>query len=60
MANIQNWDLIQTNKITGISKLKCPCCTDARKNKADKSLYVNFNSGVAKCYNDGCSALFLS
>ena len=56
--NIQNWNLIQTNKTTGISKLKCPACTDTRKNKNDRSLYVNFNSGVGKCFNDGCSALF--
>lgn len=58
MANIQNWDLIQTNKTTGTAKLKCPCCVDGRKNKSDRSLYVNFNSGVGKCFNDGCSALF--
>lgn len=58
MANIQNWNLIQTNKVTGTAKLKCPCCVDGRKNKADRSLYVNFNSGVGKCFNDGCSALF--
>ena len=58
MANIQNWNLIQSNKNTGISKMKCPACTDTRKNKADRSLYVNFNSGVAKCFNDGCNALF--
>jgi len=56
--NIQNWDLIQTNKTNGTAKLKCPACTDTRKNKQDRSLYVNFNSGVGKCFNDGCSALF--
>ena len=56
--NIQNWDLIVTNKVSGTGKLKCPACTDTRKNKNDKSLYVNFNSGVGKCFNDGCSALF--
>ena len=58
MSNIKNWDLIQTNKTNGTAKLKCPACTDTRKNKSDKSLYVNFNSGVGKCFNDGCSALF--
>ena len=41
--NIQNWDLIQTNKTNGTAKLKCPACTDTRKNKQDRSLYVNFN-----------------
>jgi twinkle protein len=58
MANIQNWDLIQTNKTSGTAKLKCPVCTETRKNKSDKSLYVNFSSGVAKCFNDSCNALF--
>lgn len=56
--NIQNWDLIRTNKTSGTAKLKCPACTDIRKHKQDRSLYVNFNSGVGKCFNDGCSALF--
>jgi twinkle protein len=58
MANIGNWDLIQTNKTNGTAKLKCPACTDTRKNKADRSLYVNFNSGVGKCFNSGCDTLF--
>ena len=56
--NIQNWDLIVTNKLSGTAKLKGPACTDTRKNKQDRSLYVNFNSGVGKCFNDGCSALY--
>ena len=56
--NIQDWNLIQTNKTSGTAKLKCPACTGERKNKSDRSLYVNFSSGVGKCFNDGCSALF--
>lgn len=56
--NIQNWDLIQTNKTSGVSKLKCPVCHDGRKNKSDKSLTVWHNNGTAKCFNDGCNALF--
>jgi twinkle protein len=58
MKNIQPWDLIQTNKTNGIAKLKCPCCHDSRKNKLDKSLTVWLNNGTAKCFNDGCNALF--
>lgn len=58
MSNIQNWDLIQTNKVSGTAKIKCPICTDTRKNKQDKSLMVWFNNGTAKCFNDGCNALF--
>jgi twinkle protein len=58
MSNIQNWNLIETNKVNGTGKLKCPACIDTRQNKADKSLYINFNSGVAKCFYNGCNALF--
>ena len=58
MSNIQNWDLIQTNKVSGRQKLKCPSCTETRSNKQDKSLMVWFDIGVAKCYNIGCEALF--
>ena len=56
--NIQNWDLIQTNKTSGVSKMKCPVCHDGRKNKSDKSLTVWHNNGTAKCFNNGCDALF--
>jgi len=56
MSNIHNWALIETNKTSGTAKLKCPVCGPDRKNKADKSLYVNFNSGVAKCFH--CEGLF--
>lgn len=56
MANVQDWNLIQTNKVSGTAKLKCPVCTDGRKNKTDRPLYVNFNSGVGKCFH--CEALF--
>ena len=56
MPNIQSWNLIQTNKNSGTAKLKCPTCTDTRKNKTDRSLYVNFNNGIGKCFN--CEALY--
>lgn len=52
---IFNWEQIQTNRVNGITKIKCPICTPTRKNKTDRSLYVNLNSGVAKCFN--CEAL---
>lgn len=54
---IFDWNLIQTNRVNGITKIKCPICTPTRKNKTDRSLYVNLNSGVAKCFNTGCDAL---
>lgn len=56
MKKVFEWSLIDTNKTSGITKCKCPVCTPTRKNKSDRSLYINFNSGVAKCYN--CEALF--
>ena len=55
MHTIFDWNKIETNKTSGIAKAKCPECTPTRKNKNDRSLYVNFNSGVAKCFN--CDAL---
>lgn len=56
MTNIHSWELIEINKTSGTSKLKCPVCISERKNKNDKSLYVNFNSGVGKCFH--CEGLF--
>lgn len=56
MSNIHNWDLIETNKTSGTAKVKCPVCGPDRKNKADKSLYIKFDSGVAKCFH--CEGLF--
>lgn len=58
MSNIHNWNLIETNKVSGTAKIKCPICANDRQNKADKSLYINFGSGVAKCFYNGCNALF--
>lgn len=55
MATIFEWDKIQTNKTSGVAKVKCPVCNDTRTNKGDKSLYVRFDSGVAKCFH--CEAL---
>lgn len=57
MNQIFEWSLIDDRgKTTGSGKLKCPVCIDNRSNKADKSLYVHYGSGVAKCfYCDGLS-----
>lgn len=35
----------------GVKKTTCPACSHDRKKKNDPCLYVNFESGVAKCYN---------
>lgn len=58
MANIQKWELLELRKSSGTEKTKCPCCHDGRKNKSDKSLTIWHNNGTAKCFNDGCNALF--
>lgn len=54
---IFDWNNIEhkSHKTTGSAKLKCPECLDARKNKADRPLYVRYDSGVAKCFH--CEAI---
>lgn len=55
--NIGNWSDIDTKgKQTGQGKFHCPECYDTRKNKRDRPLFVNLNSGVGKCFN--CDTLF--
>lgn len=34
----------------GRKKMRCPFCSDRRSNKRDKSLYINFDIGVARCF----------
>ena len=46
-----NWEDIETNKTSGVTKTTCPSCSHTRKKKKDPCLYVNLDSGVAKCYN---------
>lgn len=46
------WELIGTgNANSGVKKTTCPACSHTRKKKKDPCLYVNLDSGVAKCYN---------
>jgi twinkle protein len=53
---IFDWNNIQhKSSQSGTAKLKCPECNDARKNKADRPLYVRYDSGIAKCFH--CDAL---
>jgi len=51
MNNIFDWNLIDHKKDKGIAKTTCPACIDTRTNKKDKSLYVRYDSGVAKCFH---------
>lgn len=51
-----NWDDIEVRgDRSGKKKTTCPNCSADRKKKKDPCLYVNFTSGIAKCYN--CPAL---
>ena len=50
------WDEIKVRgSYSGVKKTTCPKCSHERRKKNDNCLYVNFESGVAKCYH--CSAL---
>lgn len=57
MHKIFDWHKIEhkSERLSGTAKLKCPECNDGRKNKADKPLYVRYDSGIAKCFH--CEAL---
>lgn len=54
-----DWDKIEVRGTrTGVKKTICPNCSHTRKKKKEPCLYVNFDSGVAKCFN--CDALGFS
>jgi twinkle protein len=54
MSNFIEWDLIDVKgKTKGVKKTTCPSCSAERKKKTDPCLYVNLDSGVAKCFNCG-------
>lgn len=50
-----NWDKvgIDISKVRG-GKTDCPQCHATRKNKKDKSLYINLDNGVYRCFNHPC------
>jgi twinkle protein len=46
------WETIEVKgSEVGVKKTTCPACSHERKKKKDPCLYVNYESGVAKCYN---------
>lgn len=56
MAELINWDdIVVKGSESGSKKTSCPKCSPERKKKNDPCLYVNFDSGVAKCFH--CMAL---
>ena len=50
MKTFIDWQDITAKRGKGIEKVKCPSCIDQRSNKADKSLSVNHDLGLAKCH----------
>jgi twinkle protein len=44
---------IKLTRRSGNEKVKCPQCSDGRKNKADKPLSVNITTGEYNCHNCG-------
>jgi len=50
-----NWDKvgIDISKVQN-GKAFCPKCHHERKNKRDRSLYVNLQSGIYKCFHSSC------
>lgn len=50
-----NWDKVDID-ITKVQSGKafCPKCHHTRKNKRDRSLYVNLQTGVYKCFHSSC------
>jgi twinkle protein len=56
MKKFIEWDSIEVKgNQSGKKKTTCPNCSHTRKKKKDPCLYVDFTSGVAKCFN--CEAL---
>jgi len=56
MNKFFDFDSIQVRgSRSGVKKTICPVCSADRKKKNDPCLYVNFDSGVAKCFN--CTSL---
>lgn len=55
MNNFINWSELETKKVNGKEKVRCPSCDDIRSDKRDKSLLINHNEGYGKCFY--CEAL---
>ena len=55
MNEFINWEDLDTKKVRGKEKIRCPKCHDRRSDKRDKSLLINHNEGYGKCFY--CEAL---
>tara|TARA_R100000951_G_scaffold95314_1_gene84321 strand:+ start:1857 stop:3629 length:1773 start_codon:yes stop_codon:yes gene_type:complete len=55
MNNFIEWSTLDLKKTNGKEALRCPSCDEARSDKRDKSLKIDHNNGIGKCFY--CEAL---
>lgn len=55
MNEFIDWATLETRKVRGKEKIRCPNCDDRRTDKRDKSLLINHDEGYGKCFY--CDAL---
>jgi twinkle protein len=55
MNKFIEWESLDFKKINGKESLRCPSCDEARSDKRDKSLKIDHNNGIGKCFY--CEAL---
>lgn len=55
MSNFIEWNTLDLKKLSGKESIRCPKCDDVRTDKRDKSLKIDHNSGIGKCFY--CEAL---
>ncbi len=51
MINFKKFDIDTAGRTAGKIKTYCPRCRDTRRNKRDKSLSVNIDTGLFKCHH---------
>ena len=55
MNKFIEWNLLYLKRLSGKEAIRCPKCDDVRTDKRDKSLKIDHNSGIGKCFY--CEAL---
>ena len=55
MSNFIEWNALDLKKLSGKESIRCPKCDEVRTDKRDKSLKIDHNSGIGKCFY--CEAL---
>ena len=55
MNKFIEWNLLDLKRLSGKEAIRCPKCDDVRTDKRDKSLKIDHNSGIGKCFY--CEAL---